>query len=211
MLRTSIQYACGMAQLLQPLLHLGHYRQSSYKRLQQLVVTHAKIGVDLLVQYRNLYSNQYLSPLHLLCMVHLCDSLVRYGSNDIDTSDVASFCLTSLEQAKVGYPLAGPLQKMFLSALNEYGIQISNEVERIVGTAVRIGPEELLDACSRTSYRQPIAQMLPNMNSDLGEEFMNGLQQIPDRPSPSQVTGRRPDADVMNRRSRMEVGSLLNP
>lgn len=207
----SIQYSCAITQLLQPLLSLDHYRQASYERLRQLIVTHAKIGVDLLVQYRNVYSNEYLSPLHLMCMVHLCDTLVRYGPNSVNTSDIASFCLRSLEQAKFGYPLAGPLQKMFLLALNDYGITISNSLEREVGAAARIGPEELLDACTRASYRQPIAQMLPNMEDQLGQRFMDGLQAFSERSSASQVTSQRPSPESIGRQKRMEVESLLNP
>ncbi len=163
------------------------------------------------MQYRNIYSSQYLSPLHLLCLVHLCDSLVHYGSSSVDSSDVATFCLRSLEAAKVGYPFAGPLQKMFLMALSEYGVKISNELERSVGAANRIGPEDLLDACTRSSYRLSIAQILPNMEEQLGPDFMNGFDQISANRSPRDVSGQRPQAEAIHKQSRMEVGSLLNP
>ena len=191
------------------MIHLDHYRQASHEFLIQLLLSHAKIGFDLLVQYRNIYSNQYLTPLHLLCMVHLCDGLVRYGSKSIDTSDVVAFCLTSLETAKVGYALAGSLQKMFLIALSDYGVTISNELESQIDAASHIGPEEMLDACTRPSYRQPISQLLLGMDSDMGQEFANGLQEILRRRSPVQDTAkRRPHADSI---TRMQVGSLLNP
>lgn len=100
---------------------------------------------------------------------------------------------------------------MFLSALNDYGIQISNELERKTGAAARIGPEELLDACTRTTYKQPIGQIIPNMGANLGQDFMDGFHRILEGRSLKQMVGQRPHSGSIGRQGKMEVGSLLNP
>lgn len=167
-----------MLHLLQPLLYRGEFYQESYEQLQSLVVRYAKQGLELLKRYSRLYTNYYLSPLYLFCLVHLCDAVVRYdASKEKSRTDYIYYCFTSLEQAKVGYPLAGPLQKMFRLALSDYGVLDPDEMERMIGASARIGPEELLEACTRPSYRLPIFQILPNVETSLGQDFMDGFRQ----------------------------------
>lgn len=128
----SIQYHAAIVQLLQPLLHLGHLDQESYRHLLWFVVNHAKIGIELLMQYTTIFTNFYLSPIQLFCLVNLADALVRYGDFDDATVRTVEFCFTSLEEAKIGYPLAGALQKMFRQSLTEYRIPVSDELERMI-------------------------------------------------------------------------------
>lgn len=206
----SLQYHTAIIQLLQPLLHLDHFYQESYEQLVRVVVGHAKTGVELLMQYQNTYSNFYLSPLQLFSMVHLCDAVVRYDGQGETTPRTVEFCLTSLEEAKVGYPVAGPLQKMFSLSLSEYGIPVSNELERMIGGSAHIGPEELLDACTRSTYKQPVAQILPNLERDLGQNFMNGWQRITEGRLAEVPAGERSRSGSDGRGDRLAIGSLLN-
>ena len=199
-----------MIQLLQPLLQLDHFYQESYAQLVRVVVHHAKKGVELLIRYQNIYTNFYLSPLQLLCMVHLCDAVVRYDGHGETTPRTVEFCLTSLEEAKVGYPLAGPLQQMFRLSLGEYGIPVPNEVERMIGTSARIGPEDLLDACTRPTYKMPFSQILPNMEADLGQEFMNGWQHVAESSLAEPQFGERSRSGSVGGKDKLAIGSLLN-
>lgn len=130
--------------------------------------------------YKKIYSNFYLSPLQLFCLVNLSDALVRYDGHGDTTPRTVEFCLTSLEEAKAGYPVAGPLQKMFYDSLTEYGIPVSDELERMLRVPARTAPEQLLDACTRPTYREPIAQITHNMEAGLGQGFMDGLQRLAD-------------------------------
>ena len=176
----SIQYHTAIIQLLQPLLHIDHFDPKSYKQLLWVVVNHAKIGMELLTRYKRIYSNFYLSPLQLFCLVNLADAVVLYDGHGDSTPRTVEFCLTSLEEAKAGYPVAAPLQKMFCISLTEYGISISDELERMIRVPARMAPEQLLDACTRPTYRQPIAQITHNMEEGLGQAFMDGLQRLAD-------------------------------
>ena len=208
----SIQYQVAIIHLLQPLLHLNdQIYPESYEDLRSLLIKNATRGLELQDQYSKLYTNYYLSPIQLFCLVHLCDTIVRHDAPDNETrTDCIHFCFTTLEQAKVGYPLAGPLQRMFHVALSDYKIPISDEMERHIGSAARIGPEEMLEACTRSSYRQPIAQILPNMAPKLGQEFIDGYQQsFGARPS-EQFEGQTSSKAARGKQKRGEIGALLN-
>ena len=78
-----------------------------------------------------------------------------------------------------------------------------------MGASARIGPEELLEACTRSSYRQPIAQLLPNMAPRLGQDFIEGYQQLfKDRPT-ERATAEASSA-ARGKQKRVEIGALLN-
>lgn len=197
-------------QLLQPLLHLDHLDQESYRHLLGFVVNHAKTGIELLVQYTSIFSNFYLSPLQLFCLVNLSDALVRYGELGDATVRTVEFCLSSLEEAKIGYPLAGALQKMFRQSLTEYRIPVSDELERMIGASMRLGPEDLLDACTRPTYRQPFAQIIPMMEADAGQGFMDRWQHIAEGRAAELPLEGSPGSDSSGKGKRIEIGSLLN-
>ncbi len=203
----SIQYHVALLQLFQPLLHLDKYYKASHDYLQGLVVKHGKAALVLLVQYRDAYSFRYLSPVLLFCIVHVCDALVRYDAQGAAATETARFCLESLEEAKVGYPLAGPLQKMFRLALDDYSISIPDGLERLCGPPSRYGPEELLNACTRPSYQQPILQMLPNLDPGLAQDFMDDWEKLcEERPKQDRPEG----LSGQDRQDSMQITSLLN-
>jgi len=143
----------------------------------------------------------------LFCIVHVCDALVGYDSQGAFTINTARFCLESLEEAKTGYPLAGPLQKMFRLALDEYSITLPNELERLCGPTSKYGPEELLDACTRPSYQQPIVQLLPNLDPGLAQDFMDEWQKLcEERPQQNQLV----ESSEPTRQYSMQINNLLN-
>ena len=195
----SIQYYTAVVNLLQPLLHLGNYHQASFNQLLSSLVQYAKIGVDLLFRYKTVYSDHFVTPLQLFCLVHLCDAVVRYDGAGEVTDQAIRFCLSSLEDAKAGYPLAGPLQKMFRVALSEYQLPIPRELEQMMGSTLRLGSEELIKVCTRMTYRVPISQLLPSMESDLSRLFVEEWQKLGDRVGSSK-----------GKLKSMDIGTMLN-
>lgn len=196
-------------QLFQPLLHLESISVESRVVVHDIVSNHTSQGLQLLIQYRDVYSDYYLSPLQLFCMVQICDSYIRHGRAGETSPRIIEFCFGCLEDAKVGYPVAGPLQKMFRNSLSEYNVPVPDELERMIGESVRLGPDELVDACTRTTYKQPISQVLPNMTNDIGQTFSIAWQQS----SPQlRAAGERTRARSMSGKGKgMDIGSMLNP
>lgn len=198
------------------MLYADNMRMDSYDLLQGLIVNHAHAGLRLLQQYRSAYSNSYLSPIQLVCMVLLCDTAVHYDAAGEATSQVIHFCLTSLQDAKRGYPVAGPLQKMFRNSLLEYNLPVSEELERLIGASARISPEGLLDAFTRPTYRQPITQIRPNMDANLATDFITSWQHVFSEGQPrkdlSWESGRSgKEKGNVQRGKKLDIGSILNP
>lgn len=203
----SIQYYTGLVNLLQPLMHLVERDQPPYDYLRGLIIHHAKQGLALLRQYQQMFTFIYQSPLQLFCVVHICDALVRYGAPDESRPDIVRFCIECLQAAEASYPLAGPLQKMFSLAMTEYGMPISDDFERLNVHLSQYGPEEMLEAVTRLTYRVPISQLLPSMRPTLAEEFVRQRQQLEDEQSDQ---SRSSQEARKKRNGRIQIGSLLN-
>ena len=202
----SIQYYTALVQLFQPLLSLEQTPRETFEAINDLLLKHAKQGLALLVQYRKEYSVFYQSPLQLFGLVHICDAIVSHDAHGDDTSDTVRFCIKSLEDAKSGYPVAGPLQRMFANTLSDCNISLPNDLERLIGPPHRYQLEDLLNACSRPSYRPPIAQLLPNFEATLAQDFMDEWQAACDQHIQTNLES--PTA-VHTQRS-MHINNLLN-
>lgn len=80
----------------------------------------------------------------------------------------------------------------------------------MIGESARMGPEELLDACTRPTYKQPMAQILPNMQPEVGQDFMNGWQHLVEGRTAELPLGERSRSGSNGREKRLDIGSLLN-
>ena len=191
------------------MLHLPGMDKSSYEKLQGLLVQHGTAGLRLLVQYRDTYSDFYMSPLQLLCLVQLGDAVLRYDGAGETTPQTIRLCLTSLEAAKGSYPIANALEKMFRNSLAEYKIPVPEEIELLVTKSDHLTPEELLDACTRATYRQPMAQILPQVQENSGQEFITRWQHLLAQARLSEERS-RPRSTTSGSGKRVGIDSLLN-
>lgn len=192
------------------MLHLGNLDRQSYEQLQRLVVEHGKLGIQLLHQYGNDYSNCYMSPLQLLCLVQLCDTVIRYDDVGDTTPQTIQFCLSALAEGMGSYPVAGRLAQMFRHSLAEYNLSIPKEFESLIDKLGEYDSDELLDTCTRLTYRQPIAQILLNMQDNTAQEFIARWQHRSSKWAASEGRSRASSA-LSGNGKRMEIGSLLNP
>lgn len=192
-----------MINLLQPLLEVNDTRDEF---LLGLALQHARRGVDLLLQYQRMFTAVYQSPLQLFLVLHICDAFVRFDSGNESTPEVARFCLETLQDARISYALAGPLQRMFCLAIEEYGIPLSDEVADLARSCSQYGPEEMLEACTRITYRQPSGQLRLSLRAGIARDFSYIRTHMPD--------GEPPEAEGENASSskelRMQITSLLN-
>lgn len=146
--------------------------QESYSYLKNLMKKNCIRGLDLLKLYRTHFSYKYQSPLQLFTTVHLCDSSIRFDRDSPSTTDTIRFCLESLQEAKVGYSIAGPLQQMFCNSMAEYQVPIPDDLVEAIHASSECEPENLLDACTRPTYKQPLNQILHNLDQNLGVDFV---------------------------------------
>ena len=205
----SIQYYTALVQLFQPMLHLVQINRQDYGQLQRLVVEYAQVGLRLLYEYEIRYSIFYLSALQLLCLVQLCDAVIRYDGAGDTSLHIIRFCFRALNDAKSSYPVAGPLAQMFRSSLKEYNLDIPDDLRSLIDGMGSYSPDELLNTCTRVTYRQPIAQILANMQEDTAEEFIRDWQR---QLSQGILSGARSRANsaLSSGGKRVDIDSLLN-
>lgn len=202
----SIQYYTALVHLFQPLLSLAQNPRTGHQATNNLLLRYAREGLTLLIQYRKAYGSFHQSPLQLFCMIHICDAIMSLDSQGDDIADIVRFCIESLEDAKFGYPVAGPLQRMFANRLIECNISLPNDLENLVGSPHMYQLEDILNVCTRSSYTPPIAQILQNLVPSLAQDFMDEWQAACDQ---HPQTNLESPTSVQNQRS-MHIDNLLN-
>ena len=110
-------------------------------------------------------------PLLSFCVVHVCDSLVRFSPQEPPASDTVEFCLEVLQQTSAGFALCGPLQSLFCRTAEECGVQFSDEMRAFIGSFDHYVMDDILDACTRLSYTQPLDQILFRIDSEIANEW----------------------------------------
>ena len=86
---------------------------------------------------------------------------------------------------------------MFRTAIKAIGLSISDDLERRLDASARLDPDELLDACTRPTYKQPSSQILTNTEAGLGQSFVDMLVNTMGDES-------------RRKQKRMDIGSMLN-
>lgn len=187
-----------------PLLHCGLFSLDDHAELVRIVVFHARSSVELLAHAKRLYSARFSMPLLSFCLVHVCDGLVRFSPQEPPASDTVEFCLEVLQQTSAGFALCGPLQSLFCQTVEECGVHLSDEMRALMGSFDHYVMDDILDACTRLSYTQPLDQILPHIDPETAKEWAGEWQR--------QVVG----ANGQGRRGSsssgryMQIGNLLN-
>ncbi|KAL8682490.1 MAG: hypothetical protein Q9186_001437 [Xanthomendoza sp. 1 TL-2023] len=209
-----VQYHVAVVQHLTPLLQSGCFDGPNLQELRRLVVQHAQSGAEILEHYRRLYSTRYLMPMLSFCIVHLGDALIRYSPQDPPASDMVEFVLGLLQQASVGFPICGPLQELFQRTAVDCGTKMPPNIDAIAGPLGSYGVDDILDACTRLDYKQPVDQSRRHIDEGIAAEWATKWQDIvnsPDRPQAPPSTRRlsrsssSPGSD-----QNMRINSLLN-
>ncbi|KAL8801734.1 MAG: hypothetical protein Q9182_004273 [Xanthomendoza sp. 2 TL-2023] len=213
----TVQYHVAVVQHLTPLLQSGCFEGPNLEELCGLVVQHAQSGAEILEQYRRLYSTRYLMPLLSFCIVHLGDALIRYSPRDPPASATVEFVLGLLQQASVGFPVCGPLQELFQRTAVECGVKLPPNVEAIIGTPGGYGVDDILDACTRLDYKQPVDQSVRHIDENVAAEWPSKWQEIvnnpvrPPVPPSTRRTSRSPSSPgSAGSDQHMRIDSLLN-
>ena len=205
----------AVVQHLTPLLQSGYFEGTNLDELRRMVVEHAQKGVEVLERYRHLYSTRYLMPLLSFCIIHLGDALVRYSPDDPPASRTVEFSLGLLQQASVGFPICGPLQDLYIRTAIDCGAKLPPNVEELAGPLGSYGMDDILDACTRLDYKQPVDQSVRHIDDNLAAEWPSKWQEIVENPN-------RPQAPRSTRKSsssttssggadhHMRIASLLN-
>ena len=205
----SIQYHTALVNLLEPLLYLEETRTSTRDAIADLLVKHSKEGLSLLIRYCELYSAEYMTPVMLFCTVQVCDAIVSHDCHDQSTIDTIRFCLVSLTDAKACYPIAGPLARMFANSLHDRQFDLPSDLQSFIPEKSAYELEELLNACTRPTYRIPVSQLLPSLKPSLAEDFLEEWQRANVHDVAMDISSPVSESSTKTQRS-MQISSLLN-
>ena len=111
-------------------------------------------------------------PLTAFCIIHLSDAFMKFPSGTGSTSDIVAFCLKVLGQNQKGFPVYGPLVQVFWTSAQEYGVELPDGMEYGgLNSGDRYGVDEILDACTRLSYAQPVDQINRYIDNAIGDQW----------------------------------------
>lgn len=186
-----------------PLLHSGLFNENDQEELRRIVVFHARSGFEIFEHSRRLYSSRFAMPMLSFCLVHLCDALIRLSPNEPPARDVVWFCLEILQQTRAGFAVCGPLQSLFLQTVEECGVHPPPELRDIIDSFNHVSLDDILDACTRLTYTQPLNQILPHLDPAIASDFNREWdKQVVNR---SKLSRRKPSSGRY-----LQIGNLLN-
>ncbi|KAL6717187.1 hypothetical protein ACLMJK_005102 [Lecanora helva] len=195
-LQLHVQYHTALVQLFRPLVHGSFFLDSDGAEMRRIVVFHARSGVEPIGHAQRLYSARYLLPLVTFCLVHLCDTLLSYSPQEPPASETMAFCLQALQQNHAGFAVCSPLQSLFVQRAEECGVRIPQHLEKLVDSIDNSSMDEILDACTRLTYMEPLDQIVQYIDPSIATEW-NEEWEI-------QIIGRK------RRREPLQIGNILN-
>ena len=197
----SIIYHVALLQHLTPLVYCNYFSPADENELRRMLVYHARCGLEILELLRRLYSTRYQTPLLSFCILHLGDTLLRYSPTEPPGTDVAVFCLEMLARTSAGFVVCGPLSALFRQTTEELDIELPPDLDERIGPPMTYTVDDILDACTRLTYRQPTEQTVRHMDRSLADDWAVEWE--------SQVVEPRLRKDSGTGRF-LQIGSLLN-
>ncbi|MCJ1284530.1 hypothetical protein MMC26_003863 [Xylographa opegraphella] len=196
-----VQYNVTVVQLLAPLAACGYFHEEEDRHIRNTITNHARTGLNLASHGNRLYSSRYGMPIIVFCVLHMADALFQYSSDHSLGHNVLAFCLDALQQNGAGFPICGPLQQLFRQNAMAQGIVLGQDVEAKLGDNDRYGVDEVLDACTRLEYSQPVDQIKRYIDRNIGVDWEAEWNK--------QMEQQKPERQSTTDRA-MQITSLLN-
>jgi len=201
---SSVVYHTALLQHLMPLLSCHYFSAPDEDELRRMTVYHARCGLELLEHSRRLYTTRYQTPLLSFCILHLGDALLRYSPNEPPASDVAVFCMEMLSKTSAGFAVCGPISALFRQTAVELNVELPPAADGEIGEPIEYSMDEILDACTRLTYRQPTEQINRLMDSSIAKNWVAEWEE--QVVQPNQKRSRRESSSGRY----LQIGSLLN-
>ncbi len=142
-----------------------------------MIIHHARSGMSILEHARRLYSSRYHMPLLTFCTLHLGDALIRHSPKEPPAPLVVQVCLSIIEETRVGFALCGPLQELLRRTAIECGVNLPDNIDTLMGPS-GYAVDQMLDACTRLSYTQPLDQVLRHIIPAVADDWSSEWRRI---------------------------------
>jgi len=189
--------------------------------VEETIWTHAQEGLFLLDQhYRTQYTCRYQPVLQMFAVLHLSDVVARFFPGGMengskDGPEAIYFGIEVLMQSRAGFPVAGPLQEMLRKTANDCSIRLPRNLSKLMPPLrppqQRYRLDDLIDACTRPTYSQPVKEIHRRYDSSFSSEWASegtsfGFLASASGPSRLKV----PSAEERGAQSLMQIHNLLN-
>lgn len=191
-----------IVQLFLPLLYGSFFSGDDEVELRRLILYHARSGVELLDHVQHHYDTRFLTPLMSFCLIHLCDTLVRFSPQDPPAATTVTFCIEALQQARAGFAVSAPLQALFCREVENCGVKIPDSLKKIRESIIVSALDDLLDACLRLEYTQPCEPILRHFHPDIAKDWHRQWE--------SQVVRREKGQKQSSSGEFLRIGNILN-
>lgn len=211
-------YSNSVVQLLRPLLELEGFPTFL---LEEVVWNHAQQGLFLLDQhYRTQYTCRHQPVLQMFGVLHHVDIIARFFSSGVEGSGkdgpaAIQFGLEALFESRAGFSISGPLQEMLRRTALDCSVRLPPNSRDLFIPPLRhrsYHMDDLIDACTRPSYVQPITEINHRYTSTFSAEWTSEAPSFGFRePSPNSRRLRNPpSAEERGAQSLMQIRNLLN-
>ncbi|KAF2835215.1 hypothetical protein M501DRAFT_1019993 [Patellaria atrata CBS 101060] len=172
-------YQVALCHLFRPLVKSKHMSPQSIAHLRNLILESAQKGLRIFQRSRQLFSNRYQTPFQAFCIVHLCETILAIGNERRGEREaVIRLCLESLGEALEGFHFVGALQAMFCQTVEDLNLELPENLSELMRGRTEYGPEELLDACERVTYAQPVDILLGRLDASISEQLEHNWQRF---------------------------------
>jgi len=105
------------------------------------------------------------------CLLHLSDAIISYSPQDPPARETVKFCLQTLQEARAGFGLCGPLQLLFRQRAEEYGVRIPEQLGELTESFSYYAMDDILDACTRLTYAEPLDQIMHYIDPAIAKDW----------------------------------------
>lgn len=174
-----ILYNHSVTQLLRPLIDLPGFPSMS---VEEDIFAHAQRGLSLLEHYRADFTCRFQPILQMFTVANLCDLIARYYSPNSspsvkNASEALIFGLDVLQESYAngsGCPIAGVLRELLRLAPATYPTKIAlpQPDEYQISQPRKFSYEEIMDACTRATYFQPLWGVREKFEAELCQDWL---------------------------------------
>lgn len=217
MLICRILYSNSVVLLLRPLLNLEGFPSHL---IEDIVWTHAQEGLSLLDEhYRAKFGCRLQPVLQMSSLLHLTDVIIRFFPGGIegrrkDGPEAVKSAFEMLEQSSLGFPIARPLKEMLRHTAISFSIRTpasQYEPERPNSPTKIFDMDAFIDACTRPTYVQPVAEIRQKYSPSLSAEWLAHAGSFGFlEPGVGSRGSRVPSAEEVGAQSLMQIRNLLN-
>ena len=178
-----------------PIAQSGLFGGAQLQEIRKIIATHALQGLGHIQRATRLYTARFHMPILSFCCVHLADAAIVYEHHR--GPEALQIAMNALQETRAGFDLCGPLQELLRQRAVACNIQIPSSISPLLGSLSHFGMDEILDACTRLSFTQPLKQILSHFDGEVTEEESGSRTTDLPRQTPSAT-------------QRMQIDALLN-